>query len=124
MTHFDNGNIVMDTDYAPANSTEPLKTADKPIDYVVIRVRGIMEDHIGMVLEDNDELKKILEENPDIRVIARGTSEVSLAELIYTVQSPTRQLYRAVMCDLKEMVEGRFTGDDQVMRELCNSYTN
>lgn len=124
MTHFDNGNIVMDTDYAPENSREPLKRTDKPIDYVVIRVRGIMEDHIGMVLEDNDELKKILEENPDIRVIARGTSDVSLAELIYTVQSPTRQLYRAVMCDLKEMVEGRFTGDDQVMRELCNSYTN
>ena len=124
MTHYDNGNIVMDTDYAPANSTEPLRVAEKPTNYVVIRVRGIMEDHIGMILEDNDELKKVLAENPDIRVIARGTSEVSLAELIYTVQSPTRQLYRAVMCDLKEMVEERFTGDDQVMREMCNNNTN
>ena len=121
MTHYDNGNLVMDTDFAPANSTEPLRVAEGPTNFVVIRVRGIMEDHLSMILEDNDELKKILEENPDITVIARGTSEVSLAELTYTVQSPVRQQYRALMCDLKELVEGRFTGDDQIMRELCNN---
>lgn len=121
MTHYDNGNLVMDTDYAPANSTEPLRSTEGPTNFVVIRVRGIMEDHLSMILEDNEQLQQILAENPDITVIARGTSEVSLSELIYTVQSPVRQQYRALMCDLKELVEGRFTGDDQIMRELCNN---
>ena len=121
MTHYDNGNLVMDTDYAPANSTEPLRSTEGPTNFVVIRVRGIMEDHLSMILEDNEQLQQILADNPDITVIARGTSEVSLSELIYTVQSPVRQQYRALMCDLKELVEGRFTGDDQIMRELCNN---
>ena len=121
MTHYDNGNLVMDTDYAPANSTEPLRSTEGPTNFVVIRVRGIMEDHLSMILEDNEQLQQILAENPDITVIARGTSEVSLSELIFTVQSPVRQQYRALMCDLKELVEGRFTGDDQIMRELCNN---
>ena len=111
----------MDTDYAPANSTEPLRSTEGPTNFVVIRVRGIMEDHLSMILEDNEQLQQILADNPDITVIARGTSEVSLSELIYTVQSPVRQQYRALMCDLKELVEGRFTGDDQIMRELCNN---
>lgn len=121
MTYYDNGNLVMDTDYAPVNSREPLQVTEGPTNFVVIRVRGIMEDHLSMILEDNEELQKILADNPDITVIARGTSEVSLAELTYTVQSPVRQQYRAFMCDLKELVENRFTGDDQVMRELCNN---
>jgi hypothetical protein len=120
MTRYEDGALVMDTDYAPLNSDKPLNKADGPINFVVVSYYGVLETNSGMLLEDTEEVRKLVEENENLHIIASGTSEVSLAELSYTMQSPARQLYRATMADLNEFLKQRFTGDDEIMREICN----
>ena len=120
MTRYEDGALVMDTDYAPINSDLPLKEADGPVKFVLVSVKGTIETNQGILLEDTEEVRKVIDSS-NMKVIASGVSKVSLSELQYTMQSPTRQIYRAVMADLKEFLDGRFTGDDEIMRELCNS---
>lgn len=120
MTRYEDGALVMDTDYAPLNSDKPLNKADGPINFVVVSYYGVLETNSGMLLKDTEEVRKLVEENENLHIIASGTSEVSLAELSYTMQSPARQLYRATMADLNEFLKQRFTGDDEIMREICN----
>lgn len=122
MTTIEDGAIVMDTDYAPANSTTELVDTPNTIHkFVILETKGVMEDHVGLILEESEDLDRLLKDNPNVRVIASGECYCSLAELNYTVQSPTRQLYRATMADIKELLENRFTKDDTFMREICNA---
>lgn len=121
MTEIDKyGAISMDTDFAPRNSNYVLNHTDKPINYLVLLTSGMMEDCTGTVIEDTEEVRELIKEN-NFKVIASGVSEVSLAELVYALNSPTRQLYRATMADLTEFATGRFTGDDSTLREILNN---
>lgn len=121
MTTIEDGAIVMDTDYAPANSTEEIiDSLDTIHKFVILETKGTMEDHVGLILEETEDLDEMLKSNSNIRVIATGTCYCSLAELNYAVQSPTRQLYRATMADLNELLKDRFTKDDLYMRSACN----
>lgn len=121
MTRYEDGALVMDTDYAPMNANLPLNTTDKPIKFIVVEVKGAMETNSGILLEDTEEVRNAIKDNENFKIIASGVSEVSLSELSYTMQSPTRQIYRAMMSDLKEFIECRFTGDDEILREMCNN---
>lgn len=73
-------------------------------------------------MKDTEELRQYLKEN-DLEkcIIASGVSEVSLAQLSYAMQSPARQLYRATMADITELLNKRFEKDDYAMRVLCNN---
>ena len=122
MTTIEDGTIVMDTDFAPANSeTEIVDTPETIHKFVILETKGTMEDHVGLILEESEDLDKLLKADPSVRVIATGECYCSLAELNYTVQSPTRQLYRATMADIKELLGNRFTKDDEFMRTICNA---
>lgn len=122
MTTIDeNGMFVMDDDYAPKNSPVPITEKVGVTKYVIIEYIGHMGDQQAMILERNEEFDNLIKENSEIHVIAEGECYCSLSELIYAVQSPTRQLYRAAMADVKELLEERFTTDDEYMRNLCNS---
>jgi len=125
MTTIDeSGAITMDTDYAPVNATEmELNTNEgEPIKFVILRSTGMLEDWAGVLMKDTEELRQYLKEN-DLEkcIIASGVSEVSLAQLSYAMQSPARQLYRATMADITELLNKRFEKDDYAMRVLCNN---
>jgi hypothetical protein len=122
MTTIEDGTIVMDTDFAPVNSETEIVDAPETIHkFVILETKGTMEDHVGLILEESEDLDKLLKADPSVRVIATGECYCSLAELNYTVQSPTRQLYRATMADIKELLGNRFTKDDEFMRAICNA---
>ena len=114
------GALTMDTEFAPKNSNYELAHTDKEIKYVVLLTSGTMENCTGTIIEDTEEVRKLIEEN-GFRIIASGTSQVSIAELVYALNSPTRQLYRATMADLAEFANNRFTGDDSILREILNN---
>lgn len=121
MTKIDEyGAITMDTDFAPKNSTYELKHSDTPVKYIVLLSSGVMEDYSGVIIEDTEEIREAIKRE-GLKIIASGVSEVSLGELSYALQSPTRQLYRATMADLAEFAKNRFTGDDSTMREILNN---
>ena len=121
MTTIDeNGAIVMDTDFAPENAREvKLNQSEGPTKFIVLKSIGTMEDHSGVLLKDTEEVRQFAEEN-NLTILASGVSEVSLAELSYSLQAPARQLYRATMADITELLDNRFIQDDYAMRTICN----
>jgi hypothetical protein len=122
MTEIDkDGSLIMDTDFAPKNSDVEFNKPNKLVThFLIISGKGTLEDHSGLIIEETPGLFEILKEYPQITVIGRGESYVSLGELVYTLQSPTRQLYRATMADINEILKGRFEKDDKFLRNLCN----
>lgn len=121
MTTIDeNGVLTMDTDYAPENATElPLNKSEGPTKFIILKSTGQLEDCSGIILKDTEEVRQFVEEN-NLTIMASGVSEVSLAELSYAVQAPARQLYRATMADINELLGNRFIQDDYAMRTICN----
>jgi len=122
MTTIDeSGAIVMDTDFAPENAEEiKFEPIEEPVKFIVLKSTGKLEDYAGILLKDTEEVRKFVEEN-NLKILASGVSEVSLAELSYSLQSPARQLYRATMADINELLGNRYIQDDYAMRTICKN---
>ena len=125
MSEFDNKVIGFDTDYSPSLSDAPLRSADsEPEKYMIVFTSSKDSDDLALsILPDNEYFNNMVKEY-NLKVIARGESDISISSLSYGLQHSTRLLYKSLVQDLNYFysnnVMNRFENDDKLLREELN----
>ena len=125
MSEFDNKVIGFDTDYSPSLSDAPLRSADSgPEEYMIVFTSSKDSEDLALsILPDNEYFNNMIEEY-NLKVVARGVSDISISSLSYGLQHSTRLLYKSLVQDLNYFysnnVMNRFEKDDKLLREELN----
>ena len=123
--NFDNKVIGFDTDYSPSLSDTPLRSADSgPEEYMIVFTSSKDSDDLALsILPDNEHFNNMVEEY-NLKVVARGVSDISISSLSYGLQHSTRLLYKSLVQDLNYLytnnIMNRFEKDDKLLREELN----
>ena len=117
--------IEFDEKYAPSNSSLKLKDDNSDFDYLVIVVHSVGSDDTSLSIVPDIEMYRDLIKENNITVVAKGTSSISIQNLIYGLNHSDRILYKNFVQDIKkfykENVENRFEEDDKFFRNELNS---
>ena len=125
MSEFDNKVIGFDTDYSPSLSDAPLRSADSgPEEYMIVFTSSKDSEDLALsILPDNEYFNNMIEEY-NLKVVARGVSDISISSLSYGLQHSTRLLYKSLVQDLNYFysnnIMNRFEKDDKLLREELN----
>jgi hypothetical protein len=125
MSEFDNKVIGFDTDYSPSLSDTPLRSADSgPEKYMIVFTSSKDSDDLALsILPDNEYFNNMVKEY-NLKVVARGESDISISSLSYGLQHSTRLLYKSLVQDLNYFysnnIMNRFENDDKLLREELN----
>ena len=125
MSEFDNKVIGFDTDYSPSLSNAPLRSADSgPEEYMIVFTSSKDSEDLALsILPDNEYFNNMIEEY-NLKVVARGVSDISISSLSYGLQHSTRLLYKSLVQDLNYFysnnIMNRFEKDDKLLREELN----
>jgi len=125
MSEFDNKVIGFDTDYSPSLSDAPLRSADSgPEEYMIVFTSSKDSEDLALsILPDNEYFNNMIKEY-NLKVVARGVSDISISSLSYGLQHSTRLLYKSLVQDLNYFynnnVMNRFEKDDKLLREELN----
>ena len=117
--------ITIDTDYSPDLSDTPMRAAiNGPEKFIIVYTSGKDSDDLSLsILPDNDYYNELIKTN-NIKVVARGVSDISISSLYYGLQHPTRILYKSLVQDLNYFYHNnigtRFEKDDEVLRTELN----
>ena len=116
--------IDFDERYAPSNSSLKLKDDNNNFDYLIIVVHAAGSDDTSLsIVPDIDMYRDLIKEN-NITVVAKGTSSISIQNLIYGLNHSDRILYKNFVQDVKkfykENIEKRFEEDDEFFRNELN----
>ena len=125
MSEFDNKVIGFDTDYSPSLSDAPLRSADSgPEEYMIVFTSSKDSEDLALsILPDNEYFNNMIKEY-NLKVVARGVSDISISSLSYGLQHSTRLLYKSLVQDLNYFysnnIMNRFEKDDKLLREELN----
>lgn len=116
--------IDFDERYAPSNSSLKLKDDNNNFDYLIIVVHATGSDDTSLSIVPDIEMYRDLIKENNITVVAKGTSSISIQNLIYGLNHSDRILYKNFVQDIKkfykENVENRFEEDDKFFRNELN----
>jgi len=119
-----NKNVIsMDSDYAPTNSDIKLKmnTTGEKIKFILVYTTS--DDPYTAIMEDTEDNRKTIEEY-GLKIIGHGETDISIPELIYSLNHSSRIQYKSTINDLIEYsykLRDRFTKDDKEFREILNN---
>lgn len=117
--------IGFDTDYSPELSDVPLRSVvNGSEDFMVVYTSGRSSDDLALsILPVTEEYMDLVRVH-NLKVIAKGTSTISLSSLSYGLQHSTRLLYKSLVQSLKHYylnnVNTRFEEDDKLLRTELN----
>lgn len=126
MSDFDNKVIGFDTDYSPKLSEAPLRKVQEGGEekFMIVFTSGKDSDDLALsILPDTDYYKLLVSTN-NMKIVAKGVSDISISSLSYGLQHSTRLLYKSLVQDLnyffKNNVDHRFENDDELLRTELN----
>lgn len=117
--------ITIDTDYSPDLADVPFRSVQGLEEgFIIVYTSGKDSDDLALsILPDNDYYNNLVKEN-NLKIVARGKSNVSISSLSYGLQHSTRLLYKSLVQDLNQFyfnkVNGRFEKDDEILRTELN----
>ena len=116
--------IDFDERYTPSNSSLKLKDDNDNFDYLVIIVHATGSGDTSLSIVPDIEMYRDLIKENNITVVAKGTSSISIQNLIYGLNHSDRILYKNFVQDVKkfykENIEKRFEEDDEFFRNELN----
>ena len=117
--------ITVDTDYCPDLSDVPLRAPEKiPENFMIVYTSGKDSDDLALSILPDTEYYNDLVKVYNLKVVAKGFSNISLSSLYYGLQHSTRILYKNLVQDLNQFyhnkVGTRFEKDDEILRTELN----
>lgn len=109
-----------DTDYTPKTKKVPeLKINDKEEQFLLVKV-PVVDDIYISIIKDSEKNRDMMDKL-NMTIVGTIKSKVSLPELLYALQHPTRDSYKASCGVLKYLIDSTYNDDDKNLRALFSS---